>query len=282
MADRDAPQLLNLTLPPFFKGLAVFTPGGDLVYCIDPQKRGHWHLQLCIALQDLLHLSDPPLFLGPSFTATVDRWQDPRTQQAKISAEAHARVWRYRPLLNVIFGTQIAHWQLSFQPEGLDDPLVILSYREQFPQLWENHQLVCRLDQVPYLHTDSQGMVVVDPVSGRNALATSGGLSQAIAEPEMPESYVLRLFVAGSSVSTAHILERLHRLLDEALQCPYTLQVIDVSKYPEQAERDHISATPTLVRVWPTPVRRLVGAVDQSQKILGLLNLKRYSSETLI
>ncbi|MDJ0558735.1 MAG: circadian clock protein KaiB, partial [Microcystis sp. M53599_WE4] len=36
-----------IVLPDIFKGIALFTPGGDLIYCIDPDKQTHWHLNLC-------------------------------------------------------------------------------------------------------------------------------------------------------------------------------------------------------------------------------------------
>jgi len=67
-------------------------------------------------------------------------------------------------------------------------------------------------------------------------------------------------------------LQALHRVLEQSLSHPYTLKVIDVSQHPEQAELDQVSATPTLVKVYPRPVRRIVGDlenVDQLLRIFG-------------
>ncbi len=243
--------------PPFsaaasllYKGLALFTPGGDLVYCLDPTKQAQWHLHLCAALQNLLDLPEPPLFLSPCYTATLDRWLDPQTQQLHICAEAYPAVLRYQGLLNLIFATQNIRWQMIRYPEGICDPLVLQTYRQRFPQLWENHDLVMRIE----------------------GSAKLSELKNYASEPPETQGYVLRLFVAGHSVATEQALKHLHLLLNQILHCPYTLKVIDVAKQPEQAEVDQVTATPTLVKVWPTPVRRLVGDLDNVDKIFRLLS----------
>lgn len=87
------------------------------------------------------------------------------------------------------------------------------------------------------------------------------------------EGYVLRLFVSGDSLATENTLQTLHQLLERSLNYPYTLKVIDVLKHPEQAEASHISATPTLMKVWPKPKRRIVGELSDVDTILRLLGL---------
>ena len=97
-------------------------------------------------------------------------------------------------------------------------------------------------------------------------------LSWAAVEPPSDASgYVFRLFVSGHSAATERILQNLHQILEQFLHQPYTLKVIDVHKHPEQAEVSHISATPTLVKVWPNPVRRIVGELDDASMILRAL-----------
>ncbi|HEY9642884.1 MAG TPA: hypothetical protein V6C57_20515, partial [Coleofasciculaceae cyanobacterium] len=86
-----------------FKGIALFTPGGDLVYCIDPKKQNRWHMQLCAVFQELLGLTELPHFLLPCYTATIDRWIDPHTQEIQTFAEASPLVLRHQALLNVLF-----------------------------------------------------------------------------------------------------------------------------------------------------------------------------------
>lgn len=240
-----------------FKGIALFTPGGDLVYCIDPQKQAHWHIHLCEMLQHWLGLQELPHFLVTCYAATVDRTVDPVTGQVQQVAEASPLVVRYQPLLNAVFGTEGLIWHPTPLRRELCDPMILTAYRAEFPQLWECHDLVLRYDQSTFR------------VSDRDRL-----------QPELPhaaraetQGYVLRLFVAGHSSITERILQKLYSLLEQVLDQPYSLKVIDVAQHPEQAELDQITATPTLVRAWPQPIRRIVGNLENVEQLLGLLNL---------
>jgi circadian clock protein KaiB len=246
---------LKHSIPPIFKGIALFTPGGDLVYCIDPGKQGRWHLNLCAALQEILELPEPPHFLVPCYTATLDRWFDANTQQVRTFAESYPLVFRYRAVLNAVFETDNLHWQMAPLPEGICDPALLATYRQQFPQLWESHDLVVRLEGSPVVKPEPPAAV------------TPSGL---FAQPHT-QGYVLRLFVSGYSSATQRILQNLHQLLEESLGYPYTLKVIDIYKHPEQAELDQVSATPTLVKVYPRPVRRIVGDLDDVDRVLRML-----------
>ncbi len=246
----------TISKPELFKGIALFTPGGDLIYCIDPNKQGRWHLHLCAALQEILDLSEPPHFLVPCYTATIDHWLDPRTHQIRTFAEAYPIVMRHQAILNAIFKTGALVWQATPWQEGLCDRMVLATYQEIFPQLWEDHDLIIRIDPTPV----SQQPVIIK----NKALQKSQG-------------YVLRLFVAGHSRNTERILQNLHELLERSLGYPYTLKVIDVLTHPEQAEIDQVSATPTLVKVWPQPIRRIVGHFDNVDKLLQMLGAKEKS-----
>ena len=269
--------MVSTSSPPLlYKGLALFTPGGDLVYYIDPDKQGRWHLQLCIALQELLGLPEPPLFLTPCYTATVDRWRHPQSQHLQVSAEAYPRVWQYRLLLSQIFDTAGQPWRLVSAPADACDPLVMQSYRHRFPQLWQPHQLIVQLDALAPSRSTLQGNVVsrtVDGIAADKARPDDHQSPPQDLVPVQPQGYVLRLFVAGAKRNTTQILETLHQLLDHALNCPYTLNVIDVLKRPDLAEADQVAATPTLLKVWPPPTRKLVGAVDHTEKVLQLLGV---------
>jgi len=258
----------RLPLPTLFKGIAVFTPGGDVIYCIDPDKRSRWHLHLCAALQELLELPEPPHFLVPCYAATIDRWRDPHTGEFKTAAEASPLILRYQILLDVIFEGNFS-WEAIVPPVAACDPMVIATHYPQFPQLWEDHDLVVRLDSlnsapalpafkplVASIATRTQPPPSLPPLE-TTALATKG--------------YVLRLFVSGHSVATERTLQTLHQLLESALPHPYTLKVIDVLKHPDLAEADQVSATPTLVKVWPLPVRRVVGELNEPAIVLRVL-----------
>ncbi len=232
-----------------YKGLAVFTPSGDLVYCIDPTKTGHWHVQLCTTLQQILSLPECPLLLSRYYTATVDRWIDRQTQQLTIAAAAQARVWRYRSILSVIFAVPLAQWSLKEDPDEDCAPELLAAYQAQFPELWKYHHLVLWQDLAPSFQ-QQKSPELAPPFSG----------------------HVFRLFVGGRSQATIQALETVHQFLEKALQQPYTLRIIDVEQHPELAEENLITATPTLVKVWPPPVRKLVGRLVQPERVLSLLD----------
>lgn len=246
----------TLSQPKLFKGIALFTPGGDLIYCIDPNKQGRWHSHLCTALQEILDLPEPPHFLVPCYTAAIDHWLDPHTQQVKTFAETYPAVMKHQAVLNAVFDTGDLVWQLAPWQEGYCDRMVLSTYRSSFPQLWEDHDLIINLDlsePTSRYHLPSKTVQKVQPTT---------------------QCYVLRLFVVGHSANTERILKNLHELLERSLGYPYTMKVIDVLTNPEQAEIDQVSATPTLVKVWPQPIRRLVGDLDNAEKILQMLGAK--------
>ena len=227
-----------------------------MVYCLDPHKRQRWHAHLCEALQQRLDLSEAPHFLVPGYTATVDRWLDPNTGRLRASAELYPPIRRHRTLLAALFETPARAWQVLPWQETTCDPLLLEGYRDRFPQLWENHHLIL-------------------PVEAPGAIAEEKDNSPArtAAEPEPSSGYVLKLFVSGHNRATEKTLQMLHEMLESSLTQPYTLKVIDVLKHPEQAERNHISATPTLLRLWPHPIRRIVGDLEEPQRLLRSIGL---------
>lgn len=263
------------TLPKFFKGIALFTPGGDLIYCIDDRKQTRWHLQLCVALQEILGLSEPPHFLIPCYTATVDCWLDPRDGQLRVSAEAYPPVLRHQTLLNAVFDKGDLVWHLL--REEMCEPMAIATYYQQFPQLWENHDLVVQFpiaqsrstQQFPETTPPPSRFPSPPPIQSLHSSASPVGALET-------QGYVLRLFVSGSNPNTEHTLVTVHQLLEQSLNHPYTLKVIDVFKHPEQAESDQISATPTLIKIWPKPVRRIVGELNDAEKIRRLLSSSEF------
>jgi circadian clock protein KaiB len=253
-----AHSALNAQPSQLFKGIALFTPGGDLVYCIDPQKRARWHLQLCAVLQEVLSLPELPHFLVPCYTATIDRWLDPKTQEIQTSAEACPFVLRHQALLNAVFATGDLTWKLAACPEELCDVMLMQTYQQQFPQLWQDHDLVVRFE-------------TIEPQIRRQEGDRANLAWTPLSQGQTAQGYVLRLYVSGHSAATERILKHLHQLLETSLQQPYTLKVVDIYKHPDLAEADQVAATPTLVKVWPQPVRRIVGDLNDVNKILRIL-----------
>lgn len=248
-------------IPEFFKGIALFTPGGDVIYCIDSSKQGRWHLHLCAALQEHLGLSEPPHFLVPGYTATVDRWLDPRTQEVKIFAEAYPPVLRYQALLNILFQTGDLVWQSAPLPDDLFYPMVLGNYHQQFPVIWSNHNLIFRCD-LPDALPDNSPEFNQDPRLNQDL---------TLLKETQNQEYVFNLFVSGITSVTQKTMKILHQLLEDCLEQAYTLKVIDIHRHPEQTEIYQIFATPTLLKVWPLPMRRIVGDLENIGKIKQIL-----------
>jgi circadian clock protein KaiB len=87
------------------------------------------------------------------------------------------------------------------------------------------------------------------------------------------KTYVLKLYVAGNTPNSVRALKTLKDILEEEFQGVYALKVIDVLKNPQLAEEDKILATPTLAKVLPPPVRKIIGDLSDREKVLIGLDL---------
>jgi circadian clock protein KaiB len=92
--------------------------------------------------------------------------------------------------------------------------------------------------------------------------------------------YILRLYVTGSTGRSLRAVYNLKKLCEEHLPEDYDLEVIDIYKDPEAAREAQVIAAPTLVRRLPLPIRKFVGDLSNTQKILvGLDIYKRQRSK---
>lgn len=87
------------------------------------------------------------------------------------------------------------------------------------------------------------------------------------------KTYVLKLYVAGNTPNSVRALKTLKNILEEEFKGVYALKVIDVLKNPQLAEEDKILATPTLSKVLPPPVRKIIGDLSDREKVLIGLDL---------
>ena len=89
----------------------------------------------------------------------------------------------------------------------------------------------------------------------------------------LKKTYVLKLYVAGNTPNSIRALKTLNTILEEELKGVYALKVIDVLKNPQLAEEDKILATPTLAKILPPPVRKIIGDLSDREKVLIGLDL---------
>jgi circadian clock protein KaiB len=85
--------------------------------------------------------------------------------------------------------------------------------------------------------------------------------------------YVLKLYVAGNTPNSIKALTTLKQILEQEFQGVYALKVIDVVANPQLAEEDKILATPTLAKVLPPPVRKIIGDLSDRERVLVGLEL---------
>ena len=92
--------------------------------------------------------------------------------------------------------------------------------------------------------------------------------------------YILRLYVCGSSAGSLRAVYNLKKICEEHFPNDYDLEVIDIYENPTAAREEQIIAAPTLVKSLPRPLRKFVGDLSNTQKILvGLDIYKRQSPE---
>ncbi len=87
--------------------------------------------------------------------------------------------------------------------------------------------------------------------------------------------YVLRLYVTGMTTRSRRAIQNMKKICEEHLKGHYDLEVIDVYRQPGLAKRDQIVATPTLIKKLPVPIRKFIGEMSETGKILVGLDSQR-------
>src|SRR5512135_1089969 len=88
------------------------------------------------------------------------------------------------------------------------------------------------------------------------------------------EKYVLRLYVAGMTTKSKQAIQNIKQICDEHLKGRCDLEVIDVFRQPVLAKGEQIIATPTLLKKLPVPLRRFIGDMSETERILVGLDLR--------
>lgn len=91
---------------------------------------------------------------------------------------------------------------------------------------------------------------------------------------ENPDIWELRLYVAGQTPKSMTAFANLKKLCEEHLEGKYKIEVIDLVKNPQLAKGDQIFAIPTLVRKLPTPIKKIIGDLSNTERVLVGLDLR--------
>ena len=86
--------------------------------------------------------------------------------------------------------------------------------------------------------------------------------------------YVLRLYIAGMNPKSMQAIDNIKRICEEYLPGKYQLEIIDIYQYPIFAKDGQIVAAPTLIKELPPPLRKLIGSMSDTERVLVGMDLK--------
>jgi circadian clock protein KaiB len=89
-----------------------------------------------------------------------------------------------------------------------------------------------------------------------------------------PETFVLRLYIAGQTPRCLRAFENLKRICEEHLANRYRIEMVDLLENPQLARGDQILAVPTLVRRLPEPMKKIIGDLSNAERVLVGLDLR--------
>lgn len=89
-----------------------------------------------------------------------------------------------------------------------------------------------------------------------------------------PKFWNLRLYIAGQTPRSLMALDNLRKICEQRLKGRYRIEVIDLMQHPELSHRDQIVMVPTLVRKLPPPMRKLIGDLSDTERVLMGLELE--------
>lgn len=107
----------------------------------------------------------------------------------------------------------------------------------------------------------------------------TAAFEEALSRLSKEERYVLRLYVTGMTPRSTEAFATIKYLCEEYLKGRYDLRVIDIYQHPQLARDDQIIAVPTLVKVSPVPIRRLIGNLADTERVLRGLDIRRKNSD---
>jgi circadian clock protein KaiB len=89
-----------------------------------------------------------------------------------------------------------------------------------------------------------------------------------------PDTYNLRLYVAGQTPKSMAAIANLKKICEQHLSGRYDIELIDLLKNPALAQRHQIVAIPTLIRQLPEPLKRIIGDLSNLEKVLVGLDIQ--------
>ena len=97
---------------------------------------------------------------------------------------------------------------------------------------------------------------------------------ERVLKKPLEEKYVLRLYVTGMTPKSTQAIQNIKKICDEELHGRCDLEIIDIYQRPVLAQGEQIIATPTLIKKLPLPLRRFIGDMSDTERIVLGLDLR--------
>jgi len=114
----------------------------------------------------------------------------------------------------------------------------------------------------------------MDVVTIHKKISDSTGAIEG-ANAELKSTYVLQLYVAGTTPASGLAVKNIKHFCEKHLQDRYNLEVIDLYQQPTMAEREGIIAAPTLIKKMPLPRRRIIGDMSDTEGLLREMDIQK-------
>lgn len=82
------------------------------------------------------------------------------------------------------------------------------------------------------------------------------------------KNYVVKLYVSGNTKSSIRAVRNLNRIAKEYLNDTWSIEIVDIQENPETAVNEKIIATPTLIRTYPPPARKIIGDLSDTESVI--------------
>jgi circadian clock protein KaiB len=111
-------------------------------------------------------------------------------------------------------------------------------------------------------------------MSKKKVLDSTEAFERSQVRPQ-EERYVLRLYITGITPQSVRAIDNVKKICEEHLQGRYELDVVDLYQQPKLAKGEQIIAAPTLIKKLPLPLRRIIGDMSKTERVLVGLDLRR-------
>jgi circadian clock protein KaiB len=107
----------------------------------------------------------------------------------------------------------------------------------------------------------------------KKVIVSTKALEQSLAQ-QQESRYILKLYITGMTPQSMRAIANVKKICEEHLQGRYELEVVDLYQQPQLAKGEQIIAAPTLIKKLPHPLRRIIGDMSKTERVLVGLDLR--------